>query len=168
MRSEALFLNGVYQRVLEKAVKVHSHFPEQILFLQPYSSQAMVVLQMSPSTVEDPMRLFISITTDLPTVRYTAEIVGWDDKRSLLAEKRSLIERLIKAFQPNEAGLHDMSSSEGGVSLNLLHVRRMLRLPNPFGVELLVKTNGRRLSQNRSTSGGWAYVRPNPMLTPLR
>ena len=109
------------------------------------------------------MRLFLSTTGNLPAVRYQGEIVGWDDKRSIAADKRAVIESIIRVLQPGERELYDASAAPGGVSLNLLHVRRLQRLQQPFSVERLVKVrDGGRLSPNRSMSGGWSYVRPNP------
>ena len=110
------------------------------------------------------MRLFLSITTDLARVHYVAEIVGWDDKRTLSAAKRQALERIINALQPSEGGLYDLSMSPEGTSLNLLHIRRLRRLDTPFGVERLVKTiGGGSLSPNRPMAGGWSYVRPEPI-----
>jgi len=44
MRLGALFLNGVYEHVLADIAKVQSTSPEQILYLQPYSSAKMAQL----------------------------------------------------------------------------------------------------------------------------
>ncbi len=161
MAVEALFINGVYESVLEEILRTQSILPDQILFLQPYSSRPIVDLQILPPTVDLPMRLYLSTTSDLPTVRYLGEIVGWDDKRSLSPAKRALIEEIIKLLQPGEKELYDASPAPGGVSLNLLHVRRLQRLEKPFSVDRLIKVrDGGRLSPNRSMSGGWSYVEP--------
>jgi hypothetical protein len=42
MRVGALFLNGVYERVLADMTRVQRVVPEQILYLQPYSSTRIV------------------------------------------------------------------------------------------------------------------------------
>lgn len=78
MREEGIFFNGVYESVLEEILQIQSVLPEHILFLQPFKGQAIVGLEHNPPTVADPVRLFMSVTTDLPTVRYQAEIVGLD------------------------------------------------------------------------------------------
>jgi hypothetical protein len=164
MTHEALFINGVYESVLEKILETQSVLPDQILFLQPYSARPIVDLQKSPPSVNDPMRLFLSTTTDLSTVRYQGEIVGWDDKRTLPSEKRNLIEKIINLLQREEGGLYNASLVAGGESLNLLHVRRLEKLKKPFSVERLVKvTDGDRLSPNRSMAGGWSYVGSDPV-----
>jgi len=159
MKGEALFLNGVYESVLDEILAVQAVLPEQIMFLQPYKSQAIVRLRDHPPTVDDPMRLLISLTTDLPTVLYTAEIVGWNDKRRLPGTpQHRVLNRLICTLQPNEGGLYNLSTAEDGESVNLLHVRRLRKLSTPFSVSRLAKTEGGPVSDHRTTSGGWAYV----------
>jgi len=119
MRSEALFINGVYEDVLQDILEIQSVLPEQILFLQPYSGRAMVRLRDDPPTIESPMRLFLSTTADLATVSYRAEIVGWDDKRKLLDRKRHILNGIIRCLQPNEGGVFDASRTDEGESVNL-------------------------------------------------
>jgi hypothetical protein len=163
MRSEAIFLNGVYESVLEEILETQGQLPEHILFLQPWKGKAIAALRDNPPTVDDPVRLFISVTSDLPTVRYEAEIVGWDDKHGLGRKRRKAIERVLWTLQPGEGGLYDKSLSESGESVNLLHIRRLRKLEQPFSVEKLTKTvDGDSVSPNRTTSGGWTYVRSNP------
>ena len=165
MTLEALFINGVYESVLEEILRTQSVLPDQILFLQPYSSRPIVDLQKSPPTADNPMQLFLSTTTDLSRVQYVGEIVGWNDKRTLPSENRLLIEQIIKLLQPEERDLYDASAAPGGVSLNLLHVRRLRKLDEPFSVERLVKVrDGDRSSPNRSMSGGWSYVGSDPVV----
>ncbi|MDY0340804.1 MAG: hypothetical protein RBS17_06295 [Coriobacteriia bacterium] len=160
MRSEALFINGVFEGVLEEILQVQAQLPDQIMFLQPFAGSPMVELRDDPPTVEAPMTLFLSVTSDLPTVRYAAEIVGWDDKRELSPQKRNVLNRLLYCLQPGEGGLYDAARTDEGKSVNLLYIRRLRKLQTPFGVERLIKTSdGKPVSPNRSTSGGWSYVR---------
>jgi hypothetical protein len=167
MRDEGVFLSGVHRRVLEEILEIQGVLPEHILFLQPSKGKAIVGLRDNPPTVDDPVRLFMSVTTDLPTVRYEAEIVGWDDKRNIERTRRNAIERLLWTLQPGEGGLYDASQSETGESVNLLNVRRLQRIAEPFTVERLIKTfGGDGVSPNRSQAGGWTYVRSEPSDTP--
>ncbi|HWY04652.1 MAG TPA: hypothetical protein VNX60_13335 [Candidatus Acidoferrum sp.] len=160
MKQEALFINGVYEEVLREILSVQAELPEQILFLQPFSSGAISRLRDEAPTVDDPMQLFISVTTDLPTVEFTAEIVGWDDKRHLSDARRRVLSRLIWTLQPNEGGLYDATKVEGAQSVNLLHIRRLRELEPPFPVSQLIKTSDQLpVSEGRTTAGGWAYVR---------
>ncbi len=160
MRSEALFINGVFKGVLEDILLIQSEVPDAILFLQPYSGSAITRLRDDPPSSEAPMRIFLSTTSALSTVRYEGEIVGWDDKRTLSPGKRHVLSRLIYCLQPTEGGVYDASRSSAGKSVNLLHVRRLSKLKSPFRVDRLVKiSDGRPVSANRTTSGGWSYVR---------
>src|SRR4051812_41333613 len=110
MKGEALFPNGVYESVLKEVLAVQEGLPEQIMFLQPYKSHAIVRLRDNPPTVDAPMRLLISLTTDLKHVRYSAEIVGWDDKLKLRENppRHRVLNRLICTLQPNEGGLYNL------------------------------------------------------------
>jgi len=159
MRDEALFLNGVPEEVLEDILKVQLHLPEQILYLQPYSSERIVHLAEDPPRVDDPMRLFASLTDGLPTVRYVGEVVGWDSKLELSGGRLHLLNRIIYFLQPTEPGVYGMGKAEGRDCANLLHVWRLRKLSKPFSVVQLTNVNtGAPLSDQRKTAGGWVYV----------
>ena len=159
MRNEALFLNGVYKDVLRDILAVQAHLPEQIMYLQPHSGQRIVHLAENPPTVGDPVRLFASLTSDLATVHYVGEIVGWDDKRILEEDKLHVLNRLIYLLQPTEGGVYKKAKPGGSDCVNLLYVRRLRELSKPFSVAELIKVDtGEPVSTQRTTSGGWAYV----------
>ena len=162
LKDEALFLNGVYEEVLEEILQIQGELPEHIMYLQPYSSEPIVHLRDDRPSDEEPVLLYISITTDLSKVHYIAEIVGWDDKRQISPEKKNVLNRVIWALQPKETGLYDASRVEGKPSVNLLHVRRLRKVDPPFPVSRLIKTtDGQSVSLGRTTAGGWVYVRRN-------
>ena len=53
-----------------------------------------------------------------------------------------------------------MVDDPGTSSVNLLHVRRMLKVPKPIPVSRLVKIiDGQPLASNRTQGGGHSYVR---------
>jgi hypothetical protein len=163
MHPEALFINGVYASVFDEIIAVQAELPEQILFLQPYSSHTMTKVRDKQPSTTMPMRLFASITSDLGCVHYVGEIVGWENKTELSPMKRALIEKIIKELQPNEDHLYNASPAQG-TSVNLLYVRRVRKLPQPFSVTQLTKLNdGKALSNGRQTAGGWAYVQNIPL-----
>lgn len=160
MRAMALFLNGVYEGVLREVLEVQGVLQEHIMFLQPHKGEAIAKLREAPPSVDDPMLLLMSLTTDLPNVHYVAEIVGWDDKRAIPEQKRHVVSRLIWTLQPNEGGIYDASRAEGKESVNLLHIRRLRRLATPVNVTRLVNVaDGKPLSDGRTTAGGWIYVK---------
>jgi hypothetical protein len=157
--SNALFINGIYDSVLEEILQVQGILPEQIMFLQPYSGRRIAQLRDSPPTVDEPMKLYLSTTEELATVRYQAEIVGWKDKTVLSRLERRVIDRLLWTLQPNEGGLYDKSTSETG-SVNLLLIRRLEHLKRGFSVRHLIKVTGNEpVSSKRTTAGGWTYVK---------
>lgn len=161
MSREGIFINGVYDGVLSDICKVQNLVPDQILYLQPFAGQRIVELSDNPPSPHAPIRLFLSLTDDLPTVRYTCEIVGWNDKRELTGRKREIIDTVVRAFQPTEEGVYALA--RGIECVNLLSVWRMRELSKPFSVAELRKTaDDQPVSINRQTSGGWVYVKyPN-------
>lgn len=158
MSLEGLFINGVYRGVLSDIAAVQSLVPNQVLYLQPYAGSRIAELASKPPSIESPVRLFCSLTDDLPTVRYTCEIIGWHDKRELVGRQHEIIEAVIRAFQLTEDGIyHHINNTE---CVNLLSVRNMRELSKPFSVSELEKlSDNQPLSLNRSRSGGWSYVR---------
>jgi hypothetical protein len=157
----ALFINGVYESVLEEILAIQSELPEHIMFLQPHATSRIVKLHDSPPTVDDPITLFASTTEDLSTVKYKAEIVGYDDKRQLDEHRERVLNRLIWTLQPNEGGLYRLRD-DGSDYVNLLHVRRMKKVHKPYSVsELTNVKNDQPLAEGRSTAGGWIYVNPH-------
>ncbi len=158
MSLEGIFINGVFSRVIHEILEVQKYVPEQLLYLQPYAGDRIMELYKNPPSVDNPVRLFLSVTDDLPTVRYTCEIVGWDDKRDLVGEKRAVIEAVLKMFQPGEKEVY--MERPGVECVNLIHVWRMKQLSKPFSVAELIKaSDGQPASTNRSRAGGWVYVK---------
>ena len=159
MKTIDLFINGVYESVLDEILKVQSHLPETIMFLQPYSSRAMVELRKDRPTVDDPMKLYMSTSTDLSTIKYSAEIVGWADKRGLQPDIRYAITRILVALQPDEGGLYAASPTKGE-SVNLLFIRRLRRISSIPVSDFNKVRGGKPVAEGRTTSGGWTYVKP--------
>jgi hypothetical protein len=145
MRTEAIFLNGVYKSVLEEILQIQAQLPEHIMFLQPYKGEAIVRLRENPPSVDDSVQLLMSLTEDLPTVHYVAEIVGWDDKRNLSEKKRRVVNRLICTLQPREDGI---------VSRFAIRKRRkrkpVARAPAAPGRQALQREPARQCQRRRS------------------
>jgi hypothetical protein len=164
MSDWALFINGIYRSVLDEIRSTQSQHPEMTLFLQPYSSSPIARLRDNMPSPESPVTLYASTTNKLDTVSYTAEIVGWENKLTMTPARRQEVNATLKTFQPGEGEgddrLYNASSTPGSPSLNLLHIRRMVKLDAPFSVAELIKvSDGKPLSTNRSRSGGHSYVR---------
>jgi hypothetical protein len=152
---DALYLNGVFDGVLQEIVTVQAVVPEQILFMQPFSMSQISAVAKEIPTPDDPMRLYVSITTDLTHVHYVGEVVGWEDKRTIASDTKVVFETLIKAFQPGETNLY-------AKGVNILVVRRMVKLAAPFSVGHLVVRSTMEPLGERATAGNWAFVLPEP------
>jgi len=158
----ALFVNGVFESVLEEILRVQRELPEHVMYLQPHAADRIVGLHKEPPTPEVPVLLYASTTTDLSLVSYTAEVVGYDDKRTFKDNpaKEAVLNRVIWTLQPEEQGLY-RQRKDGKEFANLLHVRRTRRLGHPFPVsDLLNVKDDQPLSMNRTSAGKWVYVHP--------
>jgi 5-methylcytosine-specific restriction protein A len=157
MEKRAFFLNGVYENVLREILASQNARRGEVFFLQPYKSHSMTTFANNPPTAEESVRIYISTTDDLNHVRYVAEIVGWEDKRLIPADRLRLLNKRIRELQPKEKEIYP--AIKGKECRNLLSIRNLRPLGRPFSVVELTKlSDGQALSPNRSRSGGWSYV----------
>ena len=77
----AVFLNGVYEDVLEEAREAQTKTPGLICYLQPYSSRRIIRLEQEQPTTEQPITIYFSTTGQLDKVAYVANIVSWERKQ---------------------------------------------------------------------------------------
>jgi predicted HNH restriction endonuclease len=162
---KALFLNGVYESVLEEILKAQGTNPEIICFLQPYKAQVIRALDEHQPAENNPLTLYISLTSSLHLVSYIATIVGWEDKRKLFEDKNRLEElnKHIKRFQPGEREISAYSdAAQTKPCLNLIAVKNVKRLTNPFSVSNLIKDSDKKPYKPRTQSGGWSKVNEVP------
>lgn len=153
MRKMALFMSGNYESNLQKIADVQAEQPEQILFIQPHGSRRIAYLRDNPPTVDDPVTMYCSISTDLNMVHFAAEVVGWDDKENISPQRREDIDKVINALQPGEGGVFD-------TGFNLIHVRRLVRVEPPFSVEKLVNISDQKPLSTKKWTAGFSYVYP--------
>ena len=153
MRRQALFFNGNFEGNLGCIADVQSILPEQILFIQPLMTRDIAYLRDNPPSVDDPVTLYASLSSDKKKISYTGEIVGWDIKSEICAEKHNAIEKILNAFQPREGGLYNQGR-------NLLHVRRVRRVEQSFLESNLIKISDGKPMQYSPRPGGFSYVYP--------
>jgi hypothetical protein len=158
----SLFLNGVFEAVLAEIDKVQKAHPETLCYLQPYDADRMVRLAESPPTAEYPMTLYVSLTDSLNTVRYRAKIVNWQDKRKMDQSEIEAVRAHLAKYQPNEKEGIYLSNVSGKECVNLISVRNLKRLPYPFPVSRLIKTEGGTPLKDRTQAGKWSYVEELP------
>ena len=114
-------------------------------------------LRENPPTIDDPMQSYVSVGGNFSTVGCVAEIVGYDDKRAISAKKRLLVMKAQAMFQPGEEDMVFQTTQ-----VNLIAVRRMrwMAKREQFSVGRLTKvSDGKPLSVNRQSAGGWSVVR---------
>lgn len=157
----SLYINGVYEEVLEEIRKAQSSEPGLICYLQPYASNTIVKLAKSPPTPNDTVTLYISLTSSLPFVSYRGEIVGWEKKSEIDSSRRAELNRHIQKYQPGEKEIY-MDGGNGKPSVNLISIRGLERLKTPVPVSSFIKQSNNLPLKPRRTSGGWSYVKEVP------
>ncbi|GGY86151.1 HNH endonuclease [Marinobacter zhanjiangensis] len=157
----SLYINGVYEDVLEEIRKAQAAVPELVCYLQPYASDTIVRLADSPPTKSEPVTLYASLTSSLPFVSYRAEIIGWENKETIPSERLAELSQHIKQHQPGEAEIY-MVGGNGKPSINLISVVNVERLQIPILVSSFVKLSNNEPLKPRSRSGGWSYVKELP------
>ena len=150
---QALYMNGNYEDNLQRIADVQAERPEQILFIQPHGNGPIADLRKNPPTMDDPVTMYSSISTDMGMVHFTGEVVGWDDKTKLSPQRHDEIDNVIRTWQVPEPGLFE-------VGINLLHIRRLVRVKPAFDIAKLVKTSNNEPLKPRKQPGGFSYVKP--------
>jgi 5-methylcytosine-specific restriction protein A len=159
----ALFLNGVFESVLENIREVQEAHPGKTCYLQPYKNSPIRLLADEKPTFDHPMALYISLTDSLDRVSYRAEIVGWRDKRDLAKDPHSLatLNQHITAFQPGESEIY-LKLADGKPCVNLIEVVGVKKLKESIPVSCFVKISDGKPLGIRSRSGGWSPVYQQP------
>lgn len=162
---DALFLNGVWESVLDEIGKAQSENAGLVCYLQPHSSHTILLLKDSDPSPDDPVTMYMSVTDNLGSVSYSATIVGWTDKRPLFddAERLEVLNKHIDKYQPGEKSIYQyIDEDDSKPCINLIAIRDLTKLTNPFSVKNLVKSKDNSPCKPKKRSGGWAYVHPVP------
>lgn len=160
---KALYINGVYEDVLDEIMKSQEKNPGKTFYLQPYSESTIKQLKQEPPTPDSPLPLYISTTAQLNQICYSADIIGWEDKNEISAERVAVLNEHIKLFQPKEGEIY--FEVRGKKCVNLISIKNLIKLSNQLSTSNLIKeSNGEPLKQ-RSRSGGWSYVSALPLLS---
>jgi len=157
--STALFINGAFEETLAEIVRTQRANPGKKCYLQPYSSDRIVLLANLLPTPSTPVTLYLSLTSSLNLVSYRARIVGWHDKREIVEDQAALalLNQHVKEFQPSEVDIY--STVKGKPCVNLITVVDVESLKSPFSISCLIKTaNGKPLKE-RTRAGKWSPVR---------
>ena len=151
-----LLMDGVYLDVLKEIFEVHQHDPERVLYMQPHRKSRITKLRDDPPTPENPVKMWITTGDDRNRVTYSTEIIGWDDKTKLDDHRKEQISSVIAGNQPGEQRMLEVPEKWG---VNLLHVRRMKRLADPFHVSRLIVISTNKPIPSERYSPRHFYVR---------
>jgi 5-methylcytosine-specific restriction endonuclease McrA len=153
----ALYLNGVYESVLEEIRSAQETKSGLVCYLQPYSSRTIAALAKDPPRPESPVKLYISITTSLSLISYRASLVGWESKSELTAERLALLNEHIDTYQPGEQEIY-FTKGDSKPCVNLLSIVDLERLAVPIPVGTLRKLSDDTPLKPRTRPGNWSYV----------
>jgi|APLak6261659120_1056016.scaffolds.fasta_scaffold00896_2 5-methylcytosine-specific restriction enzyme A len=159
--NQALFINGVYESVLEEILKAQSKKKDLICYLQPYSSGNIKHLKENDFNKNSSITFYLSITSSLNQVCYIAEIVGWYNKKALLNDKEKLaeIQNQISIHQPIQQNVYFYSDDEKTKEcVNLILVKNLKKLITPFPTGILIKESDNKPLKPRTQAGGCSVV----------
>ena len=92
-QATAHFIYGIYDTVLTEVLETQAAQGGGISFLQPYKGDVISMLREHPPTPDSRVTLYLSTTENLSKICYTAEIIGWEDKRQLAEDRRHAVLR---------------------------------------------------------------------------
>jgi len=154
---KAIFLNGVYESVLEEILNSQSQHTQDVNYLQPYSTQAISLLRSEQPSREVSITVYISTTQNLDKICYKADIVGWEDKTELSEQRIMLLNDHISKHQTNEENIY-LINDKGEKYKNLISIRNLKKLPNNYHTSILKKVSDGTPLKPRTQAGGWAFV----------
>ena len=159
--NHALFINGVFEDVLEEIIKAQMLEGELTCILQPYSGRVIKFLEGNDFNQHSSIHFYLSTTTDLKHIGYIAEIIGWEDKRKLANNVKKLqqLNEQIGKYQPIQQEVYFYSDAEKTKEcVNLIEVKNLRKLAIPFQVGNLIKVSNGKLYKPRTQAGGWSPV----------
>lgn len=147
------YANGVYMNVLEEIMKAQTEHLDMICYLQPYMEA--IVTQLRDYTADKGYiwKLYASTSSDLNHIHYVADIVGWEDKRSLSASRLLELNSHIQKFQNGEVEIYDKG-------VNLIAIKNLKCLEQPIPVSECIKIENNAPLVERTQAGRFSYIYP--------
>lgn len=158
---QALFINGVFEDVLQEIADAQKNDDELVCVLQPYAGRIIKFLESNDFTKNPSIPFYISTTTNLKQVCYIADIVGWENKRNLVNDFKKLkqLNEQIDKNQPIQEEVYFYSDKEKTKEcVNLIEVKKLRKLVIPFQVGNLIKVSDGTPYKPRTQPGGWSPV----------
>lgn len=154
----ALFINGIYDTVFAEILSAQQVRGGGISYLQPYKGAVIKALQAGAPSPRNSIRLYASTTANLSNICYTAEIIGWEDKRELSVPRRDEVKEQLREFQPGDLSLFERVEEVGETAVNLITIQNLKKLDSLYATSVLKKTSDDLPLKKRSRSGGWSEV----------
>lgn len=154
----ALYLNGVYESVLEEIITSQNKHDTAVNFLQPHKGQIIQMLKKSPPSKSKPTSLYISTTKSLRNICYTGEIIGWSDKREISDTRKNQILAHLVNYQKEEVSLFTATDKIGESAVNLLELQNLRECETLLSTSVLKKKSNGLPLKPRTRSGGWSEV----------
>lgn len=150
--NSALFINGIHNSVLAEILNAQESRGGGESFLQPYKAAVVVMLRNRQPTPQSSVRLYVSTAKNLNQVCYTAEIIGWEDKRELSEQRRTEVGRHHLEYQPEEVTLFAGVGEIGRTAVNLISIRDLKRLDPFYAIWVVPKGRRRRTPEEENQS----------------
>ena len=157
---KAFFENGVFESVLEEIIASQKIDPTRTFYLQPHAEKIIRGLKDFTPGEDCKCIFYASTTKDLAHARYSAELIGWENKQELSSQRMAKLEEHISQFQPKEEGIYLESS--GKKCVNLISIKNLRKLSQPIPVNRFYKISDGTALKPRTQAGGWSYVYPLP------
>ena len=154
---ESLYMNGVFDSVLQEIALAQRADPDLVCYLQPYTQVPIKRLKDDPPTSASPWDLFISVTTQLTEVTYQARIVAWHNKTQIAPADLEALNLQMAAKQPGEGGVH-LEGKKGEVGVNLIGIVGLKQLEPGIPVSEFKKVSDGLPLKARTQVGGYSYV----------
>lgn len=156
--ANALFINGIYPHVLAQIIEDQNSRGGGVSYLQPHTSGVIRPLRDGHPSLQAPMRLYASTSDNLSNVCYTADIIGWEDKRHLSTRRRQVIKKHFRDFQSGELDLFEGNQLSGKDSVNLITIQNLTKLNSFYSTCVLRKTSDNLPLKRRTRPGGSSEV----------
>lgn len=156
--SHALFINGIFSDVLSEILENQKGRGVREHFLQPYKGHVIAFLKEQRPNPKTPVRLYLSTTENLSQICYTAEVVGWEDKRELSERRRKEVAALLEQNQPGESDYFVSFDKTPNKAVNLVTIRSLQPLDTLYSTSILRKVSDGLPLKKRSRAGGWSKV----------
>ncbi len=139
--------------VLEEIIEAQSEHTDMVCYLQPYVDRVVTKLRDLSADKGYTWQLYASTSSDLSQVYYVADIVGWEHKNDLSAERRAELNDHIVQFQKKEGKVYEKG-------FNIIAIKNLRRLLQPIHVSKFRKIEDNTPLKVLTQAGLFSYVYP--------